>query len=105
MGGLTNRLRRKRKTLSLTLDPMVANKVEEMAKERKIPKSRLVEMVISLGAARFERLHDKPAKVVKEEVGESVVPAPDTKTKGERLAEAYMRRKLFSSDERDWAPI
>jgi hypothetical protein len=89
----------------LTLDPYVVNKIEELTKERHMSKSRIVESVFSLGATRFEQLYEKSERVPANGPTEDVKPDLDNKSKGERLAEAYMRRKLFSNDEQGWAPV
>jgi len=104
MSGISERIHRRRKTLSLTLDPSVANKVEELAKEKRMSKSRIVDSIFSLGATRFEQLYRKAEKP-HDEAREEVKPEVDSKTKGDRLAEAYMRRKLLSTDPRDWTPV
>ncbi len=80
---------------TVTLDPMIANKIEELCKAKKMNFSEVLEMCASLGMGRFEQMIGKKEEV-KDEVKQEATATPN-KDRGQQLADAYMRSVMTGS--------
>lgn len=94
------KIHRNRPQLIITIDAFLMNKIEELMLEKKMKKTELVELCISLGLTRFEQLYGKGGRELKGEAAQEArksVEVGPPKSKGDQIAEAFSKATASSS--------
>lgn len=90
-----------RPRINVSLNPDIMAKINEYASKTKWAKSRIIEMCVRFGMDKFEKSY---LTMSTESINQEKLKKQNQPSKGEQLADAFMRNTLSGNDPR-WQSV